>query len=88
MTNFLFLDSLPIRCPVRLIHALNDEEVPYHFAVQLAQNVQSEDVNLQLIKSSSHSLEGEYEFRTMRYMILDIMSSFTGVYDLTSPGSG
>ena len=33
--------SIPVKCPVRLVHSLNDEEVPYFLALKLAENCAS-----------------------------------------------
>ncbi|CAM9287147.1 unnamed protein product [Pylaiella littoralis] len=49
--------GLPITCPVRLIHGLNDEEVPYTVSLDLSRRVQSSNVNLYLIKTASHHLD-------------------------------
>lgn len=81
-------NSIPVKCPIRLIHAMYDEEVPYSFALKLIENCSSKDASLVLLKSSSHDLEGESEFYTMRSMILEVMTAFKGDFDLTSPGSG
>lgn len=49
--------GLPITCPVRLIHGLNDEEVPYTVSLDLSRRMQSSNVNLYLIKTASHHLD-------------------------------
>jgi len=36
--------SLPIRCPVRLIHAMDDDEVPVETSLKLAECLQSRNV--------------------------------------------
>jgi len=81
--------SIPVKCPVRLIHALHDEEVPFSLALQLVENIQSADASVVLLKTSTHAMEGEDDMRTTRSMILEVMSACKeGDYDLTSPGSG
>lgn len=81
-------DSIPITCPIRLIHALYDEEVPHHFALKLVENCMSRDASVVLLKGASHEMEGEGEFKAMRSMIAEVMAAFKGEFDLTSPGSG
>ncbi|CAB1107892.1 unnamed protein product [Ectocarpus sp. CCAP 1310/34] len=49
--------GLPITCPVRLIHGLNDEEVPYTVSLDLSRRIQSSNVNLYLVKTASHHLD-------------------------------
>jgi len=81
--------SLNVNCPVRLIHAQQDEEVPYAIALRLLERCSTKDASIVLIKSASHSMEGVREFATMRFLISDILdASRFNQYDLTSPGSG
>lgn len=81
-------NSVDIKCPLRLIHGLKDEEVPFTFALKLAENVKSDDVSVTLLKNSNHALDSEEDFKAMRSMINDVIDTDFGFYDLTSPGSG
>jgi pimeloyl-ACP methyl ester carboxylesterase len=83
--------ALKVACPVRLVHALQDEEVPFSLALRLIDCCNSKDASLVLMKGSSsgHAMEGEKEFRTMRAMILEVVeASQERQFDLRSPGSG
>ena len=80
--------SIPVSCPVRLVHAMNDEEVPYDIAIKLAENCAARDASVCLVKGSSHALDRETDMQTMRHMIWEILDAFKGEYDLRSPGSG
>jgi hypothetical protein len=70
------------------VHALQDEEVPFDIALKLVKNLRTTDASCTLIKGASHALDGEEDMKTMRSMIVEIMSAFKGDFDLTSPGSG
>lgn len=53
----LLLNSLiPINVPVRLIHGLKDEDVPWQFSVRLAECLASNDVQVHYIKNGGHRL--------------------------------
>lgn len=82
--------SVKVRCPVRLAHALNDEEVSHQFSLRLLDCVASKDASLVLLKGeASHAMEGEAEFKAMRNMIMEVLqASKGGQFDLRSPGSG
>jgi pimeloyl-ACP methyl ester carboxylesterase len=55
--NHLLLEkTIPIDVPVRLIHGQRDPDVPWQRSLQLAENLRSEDVEVQLLKSGSHRL--------------------------------
>jgi fermentation-respiration switch protein FrsA (DUF1100 family) len=82
-------NSLPVQCPVRLIHALDDEEVPYSLALKLIENCASKDAAVTLIKGSSHSMESHSDMLSMRQMVREVLEASNGnVFDLRSPGSG
>ncbi|XP_031568968.1 mycophenolic acid acyl-glucuronide esterase, mitochondrial-like [Actinia tenebrosa] len=49
-------DSTPVHCPIRLIHGMKDEEVPYKVSLDVAKGVQSKDVNVILVKDGYHRL--------------------------------
>ena len=82
------LGSIPIKCPVRLIHGLADEEVPISLAMKLIENCSNRDSAITLIKSSTHSMEEEQDMTAMRSMIFEVMKNYEGDYDLNCPGSG
>lgn len=80
--------SIKLTCPVRLIHGLRDEEVPFDYALQLADKCASQDVKVMLLKGSTHMMDLPDDMRAMRDMVQDTMDAFIGEFDLTCPGSG
>ncbi|NDF13197.1 MAG: alpha/beta hydrolase [Proteobacteria bacterium] len=56
--NHLLLDraSIPITCPARFIHGMEDKDVPYHYSTMLAERLQSEDVRVTLAKKGDHRM--------------------------------
>lgn len=79
--------SIPISCPVRLIHGLADEEVPFTLALKLIDNLASKDASVVLLKDALHAMDSESDLKTMRSMLAEVLESF-GDFDLRSPGSG
>jgi len=49
--------SIAINCPVRIIHGLEDKEIEPLLSLQLANSLQSEDVDIVFRKNSDHQLE-------------------------------
>jgi len=49
--------SVPISCPVRIIHGLEDSEIAPSLSQQLCNSLQSEDVDIIYRKNSDHMLE-------------------------------
>lgn len=54
-------DSLEIMCPVRLIHSLEDEEVPYTVPLKLAEAIQTNNIRVIMPKAGGHDLSNDYQ---------------------------
>mmetsp|Transcript_24323 Transcript_24323/g.38512 ORF Transcript_24323/g.38512 Transcript_24323/m.38512 type:complete len:340 (-) Transcript_24323:446-1465(-) len=79
--------SLNITCPVRLVHSMADEEVPFSTAVRLASCIKGNDVKINLLKSNSHHLDNDVGFSAMKAAVEDCIKSYFE-FDLTTPASG
>lgn len=80
-------NSLPLDCPVRLLHSISDEEVPYTTALKLADCIASDDTVVILPTEGCHQLDDEGDFFRMRRAVEDVLEAGGG-FDLRSPGSG
>jgi pimeloyl-ACP methyl ester carboxylesterase len=54
--HLLLRASIPIRCPVHLLHGQRDADVPWETSLRLAERLQSDDVTIELIKAGDHRL--------------------------------
>ena len=59
--NLLLDKPLAINCPLILHQGMADHEVPWQTACQIAEAVQSEDVRVNLVKSSGHRFSSDGE---------------------------
>ena len=53
--------AIPLHCPVRLLHGLADEDVPWSTSLRLLERLESTDVRLTLIKHGDHRLSKQRE---------------------------
>ncbi len=75
--NLLLRAPLPIRCPVHLLQGMRDEDVPWKTALRLSDALESEDVEVTLVKKGDHRLsEPEDLARLMR--ALDVLTEKVG----------
>jgi pimeloyl-ACP methyl ester carboxylesterase len=51
--------DLPLYCPVRLLHGLADDSVPWQQSLKLAERLAGDDVSLTLVKGGDHRLSSE-----------------------------
>lgn len=55
--NHLLLgDSIPIGCPIRLVHGYDDPDVPWEMALMILRRLAAEDVTVTYIKGGDHRL--------------------------------
>jgi pimeloyl-ACP methyl ester carboxylesterase len=54
--NLVLRGPIPLTCPVRLLHGMDDRSVPWQQSLKLAERLQSADVELALIKDGDHRL--------------------------------
>jgi len=55
--DHLLLDRpIPLTCPVHLIQGMRDEDVPWETALRILEQLESEDVELTLVKTGDHRL--------------------------------
>jgi pimeloyl-ACP methyl ester carboxylesterase len=53
--------DLRISCPVRLLHGLADEDVPWRTSLELAAKIAADDVQVILVKDGDHRLSREQD---------------------------
>ena len=49
-------EMIPLECPVRLIHGMEDPDVPWAISLRLCERLDSQDVHLTLVKDGGHRL--------------------------------
>uniref|UniRef100_A0A667H0Y1 Abhydrolase domain containing 10, depalmitoylase n=1 Tax=Lynx canadensis TaxID=61383 RepID=A0A667H0Y1_LYNCA len=53
----LLHSPIPVNCPVRLLHGMKDDIIPWHTSIQVADRVVSKDVDVILRKHSDHRMK-------------------------------
>lgn len=54
--HLVMREEIALDCPVRLLHGLRDEAVPWQTSLRLAERLRSRDVALTLVKDGDHRL--------------------------------
>lgn len=61
-----------IRCPMRLLHGMVDDVVPWQFSTEVAAELGGDDVLVQLVKDADHRMNRPYDMTLMKEAIADL----------------
>ena len=82
----LLSGPIPLRCPVRLLQGIEDTAVPWRTALKVMESLESEDVEVILIKSGDHRLSGDRDLARL-FGLLDDLADLTTSRASHSPAS-
>jgi pimeloyl-ACP methyl ester carboxylesterase len=74
--DHLLLDrkTLPIECPVRLICARHDKDIPWDTGLRLADKLKSPDVQVTVIKDGEHQLARPSDLQVLQRMLTPFLT--------------
>ncbi|XP_025729806.1 palmitoyl-protein thioesterase ABHD10, mitochondrial isoform X2 [Callorhinus ursinus] len=75
----LFHSPIPVNCPIRLLHGMKDDIVPWHTSIQVADRVVSTDVDVILRKHSDHRMKEKADIQLLVYTIDDLIDKLSTV---------
>jgi pimeloyl-ACP methyl ester carboxylesterase len=64
--HLLLGGTIPIACPVRLLHGMADPDVPWRMSLRLSERLASSDVVVTLVKDGDHRLSTERDLALLR----------------------
>lgn len=72
--NHLLLGgSIALSCPVHILHGMRDPDVPWQHSLLLAENLQSEAVQMTFIKDGDHRLSRDQDLLLLRAGLLRLL---------------
>ncbi|XP_039106310.1 palmitoyl-protein thioesterase ABHD10, mitochondrial isoform X1 [Hyaena hyaena] len=75
----LLHSPIPVNCPVRLLHGMEDDIIPWHTSIQIADRVVSNDVDVILRKHSDHRMKEKSDIQLLVYTIDDLIDKLSTV---------
>ncbi|MEE2996117.1 MAG: alpha/beta hydrolase [Pseudomonadota bacterium] len=73
----LLLDRpIPLHCPVRLLHGMRDESVPWMTTSRIAGQILSEDVGIFLVKDGDHRLSRDQDIARLLLTLEELLQEF------------
>ena len=73
--HLLLRSAITLHCPVRLIQGQKDADVPWLTAVKLADRLESDDVQITLIKDGDHRLSRPQDLERLCQTVSEILAS-------------
>ncbi|XP_058151841.1 palmitoyl-protein thioesterase ABHD10, mitochondrial isoform X2 [Dasypus novemcinctus] len=73
----LLHSPIPVNCPIRLLHGMKDDVVPWHTSIQVADRVVSPDVDVILRKHSDHRMKEKADIQLLVYTIDDLIDKLS-----------
>jgi pimeloyl-ACP methyl ester carboxylesterase len=67
--HLLLNDKISLTVPARLIHGQRDEDVPWQDALRIAEQLQSVNVEIQLVKSGDHRMSQPQDIKRLLHTI-------------------
>jgi pimeloyl-ACP methyl ester carboxylesterase len=71
--HLLLRQPIPIDRPVRLLHGIDDTDVPWETSMRLARQLVCGDVTVTLVKGGDHRLSGEADLARLRATVGDML---------------
>jgi len=71
-------EPIPLRCPVRLLHGLEDQDIPWRTSLRLLEMIESSDVRLTLIKGGDHRLSSEANLALLGHCLDALLATGVG----------
>ena len=75
--NLVLDQSIEVDCPVRLVHGMQDQVVPWETTTRLSQALAGSDVQVRLIKDGDHRLSDPGQLELLRDTVSDTLDLLT-----------
>jgi len=68
-------EKIDVDFPVRLFQGMKDDDVPYQYAIKIAENLVSEDVEVNLIKDGDHRLSTDEQLANIATTVTHLIEN-------------
>ena len=72
--HLLLNDPIDITCPVRLVHGMKDDDVPYAISIDLAKHLVSQDVCVRLVKQGDHRMSDDIAIQEVLAAVKEMLA--------------
>jgi pimeloyl-ACP methyl ester carboxylesterase len=72
--HLVMREEIALDCPVRLLHGMRDDSVPWRTSLRLAERLRSRDVTVTLVKEGDHRLSTELDLARLAAALDELVS--------------
>jgi pimeloyl-ACP methyl ester carboxylesterase len=72
-SHLLLRRPIALHCPVRLLHGMRDDSVPWMTTSRIAEKILSEDVRIFLVKDGDHRLSRDQDIARLKVTLDDLL---------------
>jgi pimeloyl-ACP methyl ester carboxylesterase len=72
--HHLLNKAIPIDCPVRLLHGLNDQDVAWQKSLKISEKLTSTDVRVTLVKDGDHRLSNDTDLALLGTAVRELLN--------------
>jgi len=65
--------AIAVTCPVRILHGMNDADVPWQLSLELTQRLAAQDIHLTFLKSGDHRLSTEADLTLLEQTLAGLL---------------
>ncbi len=76
--NLVLRRRIPLDVPVRLIHGMEDTDVPWQTALRIQQMIDSKDVEIQFVKNGDHRLSEDHDLDRLCRTLEELLQKIEG----------
>ncbi|MCG8359086.1 MAG: alpha/beta hydrolase [Kiloniellales bacterium] len=76
--HLLLRAPIPLTCPLRLIHGTADAAVPWETSLRIMERIESEDVEVTLVKEGDHRLSEPHDLHRLEAVIDGLVEKLAG----------
>lgn len=73
-SHLLLRRPIALHCPIRLLHGMRDESVPWMTTSRIAEKILSEDVRIFLVKDGDHRLSRDQDIARLKLTLDELLS--------------
>jgi pimeloyl-ACP methyl ester carboxylesterase len=74
--HLVLRDKIAVYCPVRLLHGLKDDVVPWHTAISIQEKLLGTDVQIILVKNGDHQLSAASDLDCLVDTLVTLVNRF------------